>query len=631
MRRFALGIVASLVATMAAYGQVASQNPHLRAEALLAANPNMPHDPGTVLVRFDPRLTVQSRAAARAVAAVQVVESYWLVPGLELVEVNVPVPQAIARFRATPGVMYAEPNYVLHTTTTPNDPHFGLLWGMNNTGQSVNGVTGTANADINAPEAWGSFTGDPNFVIADIDTGLNMTHPDIAANVWTNPGEIAGNGVDDDGNGYIDDTRGWNFVSGNNNPTDDNGHGTHTSGTIGAVGNNGVGVTGVNWTCKLVPLKFLNAQGSGYLSNAVLAVQYCTGKRIKVSNNSYGGGGYTQSMFDAINAAKTVGHVFVASAGNSALNNDSSPSYPASYNLDNIIAVAATDSRDMRASFSNYGATSVDIGAPGVNILSTYGTGYAYLDGTSMAGPYVAGVVALVYGNNPTWTYSQVRTQVLSTARPVSSLAGITVTGGVVNALAALGGSGADTAPSVTISSPSNGATFVTGTSVTFTGSSTDVQDGNLSAGMGWTSSLQGQIGTGATFARSDLVVGTHTITASSTDSGSLTGTASLSITVSSGVTVPNAPTNAVGSSPAAGQASVTWTDNSNNETSFEIQRQTRVGATWTNTVTAGTVGASVTTFTENIAPGRYRYRVRATNSVGSSAWSGYTGNIRVN
>jgi len=636
MRQVFRSILAAVAFTAAgSHAQVSVENSaHGRAQAALARNNTLDADPGTILVRFDPRLSAQGRGVARAAVASRAVEQYHLVPGLELIEVSVPAAQAIARYRATPGVLYAEPNYVVHASTTPNDPNFGLLWGMNNTGQTVNGATGTANADINAPEAWTTFTGDPNFVIANIDSGVNMNHPDIAANIWTNPGEIAGNAIDDDGNGYIDDINGWNFVSGNNNPTDDNGHGTHTAGSTGAVGNNGVGVSGVAWQCKLVPLKFLNSAGSGYTSDAMLAIQYCTGKGIKVSNNSWGGGGFSQAMFDAINASKAVGHVFVAAAGNSGANIDASPSYPASYNLDNIISVAATDSRDLRASFSNYGATTVDIGAPGVNILSTYGSGYAYLNGTSMAAPHVTGVVALVYGRNPSWTYSQVRTQILSTARPVSSLANITVTGGVVNALAAVGGGGGgggNTAPSVSISSPASGAGFATGSSITFTGSSTDVQDGNLSAGMVWTSSLQGQIGTGGTFARSDLVVGTHTVTASSTDTGALSGSASVTVTVTSGGTIPNAPSNTVGSSPAAGRASVSWTDNSSNEISFEIQRQTRVGSTWTNTVTAGSVGTNVSSFTETVSAGRYRYRVRATNAAGSSAWSGWTGSIRVN
>ncbi len=632
MRTFLCGIVALMAAAAVASAQdVGLGDAHARSAARLQKNPNLSYDPQTLLVRFDPRLTPQERAAARSAVAVGMIQQYRIVAGLELVEIAIPVPQAIAKFRAMPGVVYAEPNYVVHTSTTPNDPSFGLLWGMNNTGQTVNGVAGTANADIKATAAWGIFTGDPNFVVADIDTGLNMTHPDIAANVWTNPGEIAGNGIDDDGNGHIDDIHGWNFVSGNNNPTDDNGHGTHTAGTIGAVGNNGVGVTGVAWQCKIVPLKFLNSAGSGYIADAVLAVQYCTGKGIKVSNNSWGGGGFSQSMYDAITAARSVNHLFIAAAGNSGLNIDSSPSYPASYNLDNIIAVAATDSRDLRASFSNYGAISVDIGAPGVNILSTYGTGYAYLNGTSMATPHVTGVTVLVYGRNPTWSYSQVRTQILGTARPASSLAGITVTGGIVNAFAALGGSGGNTAPSVSISAPSNGASFVTGTSITFAGNSIDTQDGNLSAGIVWTSSLIGQIGTGATFSRSDLVVGTHTITASSTDSGGLTGAASVSITVTSGITIPNAPSNPVGSSPAPGQATVTWTDNSNNEASFDIQRQTRVGNVWTNTTIVGSVGANVTSFTQSAPAGRHRYQVRAVNSAGRSAWSAWTGTIRVN
>ena len=288
--------------------------------------------------------------------------------------------------------------------TLPNDTYFNLEWGLHNTGQTIQGQVGIADADIDCPEAWDLSTGNASFVIADIDTGMQWTHPDLDGNVWSNPGEIAGNGIDDDGNGYIDDTRGWDFYSVDNNPDDGDGHGTHTAGTIGAEGNNGIGVVGVNWQCKIMPLRFLGPFG-GSTSDAILAVNYAAAKGVRVSNNSWGGGGFSQGLFDAINAAKAVGHVFVAAAGNNGSNNDSSPFYPASYNLDNLISVAATDNRDNRASFSNYGAVSVDLGAPGVNVASTYtASGYAYLSGTSMATPHVTGVVALVEALNPSWT-----------------------------------------------------------------------------------------------------------------------------------------------------------------------------------------------------------------------------------
>jgi hypothetical protein len=584
--------------------------------------PELGRNPTGVLVRFAPGASEAYRRGVRELVGDGSHRAYDLVPGLELVRVRVPVETALARL--APWVEYAEVDRVVRRTATPNDTYYGLQYGLNNTGQTVNGDTGTAGADINAPEAWDVTTGDPNFAIAILDSGVQYSHPDLSANIWANPGEIAGNGIDDDGNGYVDDVRGWDFYSNDNNPDDADGHGTHTAGTVGAVGNNGAGVTGVNWRCKLVPLRFLGPNG-GYISDAIEAVQYCTTKGIKVSNNSWGGGGYSQSMYDAIAASRNVGHVFVAAAGNAGTNNDSSPFYPASYGVDNVISVAATDNDDRRASFSNYGATTVDLGAPGVMIASTYrGSGYVYMDGTSMASPHVAGVVALVYGQNPTWTYSQVRNRILSTVRPVAALATNTATGGVVDAAAAVGAGTGNTAPSVTISSPANNTSVVSGTSVTFSGSASDVQDGNLTASLVWSSNLQGQIGTGGSFSRSDLVVGTHTITASATDSGSLTGTASVTLIVQSSGTAPAAPGTPTLTNLGGGSVRVQWADNSNNESGFTIERQRRVGSSWTNT-TLFQVGSNTTVYNDSgLSTGRYRYRVRAWNSFGNSAWSSY-------
>lgn len=401
---------------------------HIR--RVLERDPKAQYDPEAILVCFAPNASKEAMAAVRARVGGTTLQSWTLVPGLEKLLVTGDVFDAIDALKLFPDVvMYAEPDYIVHTQLIPNDLNFGSLWGMNNAND----------ADIDAPEAWSSFTGNANFVIADIDTGVNMAHPDLAGNIWTNPGEIAGNGIDDDGNGFIDDTRGWDFVNNDNNPTDDNGHGTHTSGTIGATGNNGFGVVGVVWRCKIMPLKFLNASGSGAISAALSSLQYAVAKNVKVSNNSWGGGGFSQSFLNALNASQSVGHIFVAAAGNAANNNDASPSYPASYTAGNVIAVASTTNTDGMSSFSSYGATSVDIGAPGSGILSTYGSGYSSLSGTSMATPHVAGVVALLSGFQPTWTWSQIRTQVVATARPIPALAGRCVSGGVVNAQAALG------------------------------------------------------------------------------------------------------------------------------------------------------------------------------------------------
>jgi subtilisin family serine protease len=281
------------------------------------------------------------------------------------------VAEAVKKYSGDPNVEYAEPNFIVHTLATPNDTSFGELWGLHNTGQTVNGTTGTSDADIDAPEAWDITTGDSGVVIAVIDSGVAWDHPELAGNIWTNAGETPGNGIDDDGNGYVDDIRGWDFVENDNNPMDFLGHGTHVAGTIAGVGNNSRGITGVMWIAKIMPLRFLDAAGFGDTANAISAIDYAVANGASVLNNSWGGGGFSQALKDAIERSNSAGAVFVAAAGNDGLDNDSFPAYPASFDVANIISVAATDQNDNLASFSNYGATTVDVGAPGVDTYST--------------------------------------------------------------------------------------------------------------------------------------------------------------------------------------------------------------------------------------------------------------------
>ena len=281
------------------------------------------------------------------------------------------VAEAIKKYSDDPNVEYAEPNYIVHALATPNDPSFGELWGLHNTGQTVNGTPGTSDADIDAPEAWDITTGSTSVIIAVIDSGVAWDHPELAGNIWTNTGEIPGNGIDDDGNGKEDDIRGWDFVDGDNDPMDYFGHGTHVAGTIAGVGNNSRGITGVMWTARIMPLRFLDATGSGNTADAIAAIDYAVANGARVLNNSWGGYGSSQSLKKAIQRSNSAGTVFVASAGNDGLNNDSTPAYPASFPVANIISVAATDQDDNLALFSNYGAASVDVGAPGVNTYST--------------------------------------------------------------------------------------------------------------------------------------------------------------------------------------------------------------------------------------------------------------------
>jgi subtilisin family serine protease len=326
--------------------------------------------------------------------------------------------QTIARLLSTlPGVAYAEPNYVWSTAAVPDDPRFGELWGLNNTGQTG----GAIDADIDALEAWDISTGSSSVIVGIIDTGIDYTHPDLIGNLWVNPGEIPGDGQDNDGNGYIDDVHGINAITGTGNPMDDNFHGTHVAGTIGAVGNNGVGVVGVNHDVSIAACKFLGSGGSGSTTDAIECFQYfnnlkLAGHNVVLTNNSWGGGAFSQALSDAMRGPAGMQPILhVVAAGNGNTNNDATPVYPATYDLPNILSVAATDSADRYASFSGYGQTTVDLAAPGVSILSTMpsaqsgGTGYGVLSGTSMATPHVAGAAALLSAVYPSFTAGQLK------------------------------------------------------------------------------------------------------------------------------------------------------------------------------------------------------------------------------
>ncbi len=356
---------------------------------------------------------------------------------------------AMARLNHADGVVYAEPNFIYSLTSfdrgfgLPNDARASELWGMKNTGQADKaGQAGTANADINVVPLWDmGIRGDKKVVVAVIDTGIDWTHPDLLENLYTNKAEIAGNGIDDDHNGFIDDIHGWNFEAKSNNSSDDHDHGSHCAGTIGGVGDNGQGVVGVNWNVTLMPLKFLSASGSGTLDAAVEAINYGVLMHVNVMSNSWGGGGMSLTLRDSIVKAKDAGILFVAAAGNAASNNDSTPSYPASYDIENVLSVAASDNRDMLASFSCYGKRTVHVAAPGNWILSTVKDGkYDVFRGTSMATPHVAGVAALLLSVHPEWTFSELKDRLNRSSDKVASLKRKVQAAGRVNAYSALMG-----------------------------------------------------------------------------------------------------------------------------------------------------------------------------------------------
>ncbi|MEO1998208.1 MAG: S8 family serine peptidase, partial [Planctomycetaceae bacterium] len=425
--------------------------------------------------------------------------------GNDLYTVSVPDAVNLAHMQTAlannPFVDYVEPDYEINLALTPNDPRFtsGELWGLHNGGSSG----GVVDADIDAPDAWDLTTGSTQFGIGVIDTGIDYTHEDLYLNIWLNQAEIPSgksgvadidsdglitfydlndvsnssytsdvnsngyidggdllndssweNGTDEDSNGYIDDLIGWDFANNDNDPYDDNAHGTHCAGTIAGIGDNATGVAGVNWVGQVAGLKFLTGGGSGSTSDAVSAVNYAAnirsnGGNLIATSNSWGGGGYSASLETAIIAAQAEDQLFIAAAGNSGA---ASPSYPALYPQSNIISVAATDRTDTIASFSQYGTTTVDLAAPGVAIWSTTpGNNYASYNGTSMATPHVAGAVALLYSYKPTATWTEVRdaiyvsVETASTHANLSSLAGKMVTEGRLHlrgALDALGPAG---------------------------------------------------------------------------------------------------------------------------------------------------------------------------------------------
>jgi len=470
-------------AEIEAKGWVDGQAATTMAKAELFSDPTISRNPFGLLVRF-----ADSASAFDREQALLLVDGFLVGEPLDgtatyLVETLRNLDDSLAVLQATAGVEWVGFDEVMQATVLPSDPDLDQLWGLNGT------------YGIDAPGAWAQTLGDPSVVVAIIDTGVDLDHPDLLANLWVNLGEIAGNGLDDDGNGYVDDIHGYDFVNDDGDPNDDNNHGTHVAGTIAAVADT-VGVVGVAPNTKIMALKFLDDKGSGFVSDAVLALTYAVNNGAQISNNSWGGGDAEAAMSTMLDTAEVANHLFVAAAGNEANDNDANPTYPASYSQANVLTVASNQSDGALSSFSNYGATSVDVVAPGSGILSSVvGGGYATFSGTSMAAPHVAGVAALMSAVDSNITYASIKQFLIDTATVDPRLTTVAVSGGVINAAAAVtAASGAGPSLSVTATETS----VTEGATVTFTAVAADQSSVDVSTQVNW--SLDGTaLGTGDT------------------------------------------------------------------------------------------------------------------------------------
>lgn len=393
--------------------------------------------PGRILVKPKAGRNLSAFNASRGLRVLAEVPD----PELKVIEVQPgQEAEAISEFQRSGEVEFAEPDYILRAFRIPNDPSYldGSLWGLHNTGQDG----GLAGADLGAELAWDVVDGAPDVIVAVVDSGIRYTHEDLADNMWVNSGEIPRNRLDDDGNGVIDDVHGVNAYNDTGDPRDSVGHGTHVAGIIGAVGNNQKGTVGVAWKVKLMACRFMDRFGEGTTSDAVRCIDYARRNGAHIINASWGGAGFSQALRNAIRRARDAGIIFVVAAGNEAIDLDSDPSYPASYAVENVVTVAATTRNDVLADYSNIGAETVLLAAPGSDIYSTWDSSdrsYSTESGTSMATPYVAGVFALVKAHFPNETYSQLIQRVADAVVPVPGLEGLCATGGRVNLRKALG------------------------------------------------------------------------------------------------------------------------------------------------------------------------------------------------
>jgi subtilisin family serine protease len=566
---------------------------------------------------------------------------------LALIAPSLAVEVAALFVQRHPAVSFAEPNWIYTHTATSNDPFYtnGSLWGM------YGDTTTPANQfGSQAGEAWAAgHTGSDTVYVGVIDEGIDLNHPDLAANIWTNPFDPQ-DGVDNDGNGFVDDLHGWDFVSNNNTIYDgtSDDHGTHVAGTIGAIGGNATGVVGVNWNVTIISAKFLGPTG-GSTANAVKSVDYLTdlktrhGLNIITTNNSWGGGSYSQSLHDAIIRAAKAGILFCAAAGNSGANNDTGNFYPANYNTtvgtstesaagyDAVISVANITSSGAKSSSSNFGANNVDLGAPGTSINSTTPNNtYSSYSGTSMATPHVAGAVALYKSANQGLAAPDIRSAILNSAinTPTSSLSGITVTGGRLNIGFLLGGPPPPPTPPAAPTALSASAVSSSQINLAWTDNANN-EDGfkiERCQGAGCTNFAQiATVGANVTsYSNTGLTASTdysYRVRANNSAGDSDYSNTASATTQAAGA-APADPSNLRITGTFNRRLDLAWGDNSNNEANFELERCT--GSNCTSFALIATPAANTTTFSnKNLSRGTtYRYRIRACNTNGCSGYS---------
>lgn len=392
---------------------------------------------GSFLVKYkSSSLGSQSSNRVHSLADAKVLQRFSFPEGLELIQIRSGVnsTESLKAYRESNDVEYVEPNYIWYANAEPNDTLFPQQWALNNIGQS----RGLIGADTNILPAWLLTTGDQGVVVGVIDTGVDYTHPDLSNSMWVNSREIPGNRIDDDRNGFVDDVHGINAITGTGNPMDDNMHGTHVAGIIGAEQDNARGVSGIAPNISVAACKFLDASGSGDTASAITCLNYfrdlskrsLSPVRVVATNNSWAGGPYSQALYDAIKDNGNAGILFVAAASNEGQNNDAVNTYPANYFLSNVVSVAATDRSDRLASFSNYGRRSVSVAAPGVDILNTLpGGAYGSLSGTSMAAPHVAGLAGLIASYYPNISWVGVKNRILAGGEITSAARTATASG----------------------------------------------------------------------------------------------------------------------------------------------------------------------------------------------------------